>query len=667
MIPAHTLISVALAGLMLVSGMPARAATQRLYLDTFAGARIAGERDGGADTARFDDPYGLVAANDGSLYVADGGEGNRIRKVARNGQVSTVAGARAGFIDGQGAAAAFRTPSALAIDTAGNLYVADTGNHAIRKVTPAGQVSTVAGDSIAGDRNGVAGQARFNGPVGIAVSGRGDIYVADTYNDRLRVIDAKGAVRHLAGSGIAGFRDGPAADARFHTPCAIAFDRQGNLYIADTGNRAIRKLDRHGQVSTVARVNLTDDTTPLALPFSLLAQDDGTVIAGDLARGHLATVSATGVTRLSIETGPEGQRLYRPAGLAAIDGVLYVADAAAHAIVALHNRPGAAPRKRAAVHDELPVGSLWPLAPQDRPHHISGTMGEPRGSLRGPAPRHFHHGLDIPAPPGTPVLAMTAATVSSPLALTEEGGLEEGLQLAALSYIHLQVGRNGAGQLLDPNRFIGTYSRTGILTGVRIRRGARFATGDVLGSVNAMRHVHLEYRPAGAFVNPLLLDLKGWRDGTAPRIGQVRLVGADGLAAPRTNNVLQLRRGTSPYRIEVGAYDPGTPTRRRLGLYRLGYQVLQANRSVADNDATRTNLVFSQLPPDSDFGLVMADTCQAPYFCYTASNVLRAGRAKPGAFDISALRPGRYLLRIVAADYAGNEAHEGRDIALDID
>jgi sugar lactone lactonase YvrE len=143
-----------------------------------AGDGVAGTRDGEAADARFADPFGVAIAPDGTVYVADGG--NLIRRISPDGRVTTVAGGARGFADGVGGAARFNTPSALAIDAGGALYVADTGNNAIRRMTADGRVTTVAGDGVAGYRDGPAREARFNAPIGVAVDASGRVIVADT-------------------------------------------------------------------------------------------------------------------------------------------------------------------------------------------------------------------------------------------------------------------------------------------------------------------------------------------------------------------------------------------------------------------------------------------------------------------------------------------------------
>src|SRR5215204_212899 len=156
----------------------------------------------------FSDPFGVAVAKDGTVYVADAGESNRIRKISPDGNVATLAGGNEGFADGVGTAASFNSPSALALGPGDNIFVADTGNNRIRKITPEGQVSTVAGNGTPGYVDGPVATAQFNGPIGLAVSEGGDIYVADTYNDVIRMITTEGQVTTIAGAGIPGYADG---------------------------------------------------------------------------------------------------------------------------------------------------------------------------------------------------------------------------------------------------------------------------------------------------------------------------------------------------------------------------------------------------------------------------------------------------------------------------
>src|SRR4030095_13057043 len=169
------------------------------YITILAGDGTPHFRDAQPTQAAFVDPFGVAVGKDRTVYVSDAGSTNRIRKIKSDEGVTTLAGGVQGFADGSGAEAYFNPPPALAFDPAGNILVADTGNNRIRRVTPEGLVSTVAGDGTPGYADGHAAQARFNGPVGIAVDGHGVIYVADTYNDRIRKITAGGQVTPVAG------------------------------------------------------------------------------------------------------------------------------------------------------------------------------------------------------------------------------------------------------------------------------------------------------------------------------------------------------------------------------------------------------------------------------------------------------------------------------------
>lgn len=177
-------------------------------IDTLAGDGVGGLRDGAGAQARFADPYALAVDAHGVAYIADAGDNNRIRRVYPDGRVDTLAGTGEGWRDGPGVQAQFHTPSGIALDAAGNVYVADTGNHRIRRIGPDGVVSTLAGDGVAGFADGPAAQARFDAPMGVAVDATGRVYVADTYNDRIRVIEPDGTVRTAAGGEHPGNVDG---------------------------------------------------------------------------------------------------------------------------------------------------------------------------------------------------------------------------------------------------------------------------------------------------------------------------------------------------------------------------------------------------------------------------------------------------------------------------
>lgn len=211
--------------------------------------------DGPGARARFAYPTGVAVNAAGTVYVADQ-HSNTIRKITAPGVVSTLAGtaSRPGHADGVGPAAGFWAPASVAVDAAGTLYVADAGNYTIRKVTPAGVVTTLAG--AAGSRgclDGVGAAARFGAPMGIAVDAQGTVYVADVVYHNIRKITAAGVVSTLAGvAGAFGHVDGPGAVAAFHSPMGVAVDAAATVYVADMGNHVIRKITAAGVVSTLA-------------------------------------------------------------------------------------------------------------------------------------------------------------------------------------------------------------------------------------------------------------------------------------------------------------------------------------------------------------------------------------------------------------------------------
>jgi len=193
----------------------------------------------------------------GNLYVAHSGN-HVIRKITADGVVTTLAGTAGvtGTENGTGATARFNFPNSVAVDGAGDVYVADTKNYAIRKITAAGVVTTLAGAmGVSGSNDGTGSLARFRYPLDVAVDRTGNVYVADWSDHTIRKITAAGVVTTFAGAaGTRGSADGMGAAARFYHPSGVAVDNAGNVYVSDQGNSTIRKITPEGATSTILGV-----------------------------------------------------------------------------------------------------------------------------------------------------------------------------------------------------------------------------------------------------------------------------------------------------------------------------------------------------------------------------------------------------------------------------
>jgi len=653
---------------------------------TIAGDGTAAARDGDAGDARFADPFGVAIGPGGVIYISDAGDSPRIRRISPDGMVSTVAGGERGFSDGNGAAARFDTPSGIAVDAAGILYVADTGNNAIRRVTPEGAVSTLAGGGGGGYRDGAGAQAQFNGPVGIAVDGTGRVLVADTYNDRIRAIGQDGAVTTLAGGAVAGMADGAAADAQFNTPCGVAVDQSGAVLVADTGNSVVRVISPSGIVATASSPIVDGLRRPVGLVTGgrgeiYVADDVGRVV--ELTTGGGARTLAG--SRSGFKDGPGGEARFRRLGSLALaaPGRLVVADAG-NALVRLVGAPSQLPWSRPPSPRINPrfdfdrfatAPLLWPVEPLDGPHEIAGTLGEARGGEGG---QRFHAGIDVRIEEGTPVVAVRDGVVAAPLAASDFGTLTESLRIGPIAYVHIRVGREKGGPLFDTSRFAGAYDAGGKLTGIRVKRGARFETGEEIGTVNPFNHVHLNVGWPGEEYNPLLMRLAHFTDGVPPTIprGGVHLYDEQGQPFTRRVKGRLVIRGRVQTVVDAWDQADGNAARRRLGLYALGYQVLRSDGSPAPGfEAMRDTIVFNRLDVAPDAArLVYAPGSGIPFygqrrtkFLYAVTNTFQNGEAAAGVWDTTSMPPGNYTLRIRAADVRGNEAIANRDLQVTIE
>lgn len=286
---------------------------------TLAGsATVPSATDGAGASAGFNSPVGVASDAAGNIYVADQGS-STIRKVTPEGMVSTLAGSPsvpAGAADGTGASANFYHPASLAVDQLGTIFVADTWNHTIRKVTSTGVVTTVAGVAKSfGTEDGAGNQARFRLPGGVAVDATGHVYVSDTSNHTIRKITPAGLVSTLAGQPrFSGAADGSAASAQFNRPCGLAVDRQGNLFVADSWNHTVRKITPQGQVTTLAgSPGLSGSTDGIGnqarfyYPEGLVLDASGNVYVADGENHTIRKITPSGVvTTLAGKAGHPG-------------------------------------------------------------------------------------------------------------------------------------------------------------------------------------------------------------------------------------------------------------------------------------------------------------------------------------------------------------------------
>ena len=236
-------------------------------------------------------PQGVAVDGAGNVFVADT-DNNTIQKITPGGVVTTLAGSApeglSGSADGTGVAACFSWPTGVAVDGAGNVFVADTDNNTIRKVTPSGVVTTLAGTAgLSGSADGTGSAARFTWPEGVAVDGAGNVFVGDVGNCTIRKITPTGVVTTLAGSaGLSGSADGTGAAARFNSPSGVAVDGAGNVFVADTGNNTIRKISTSGVVTTIVGVAAPASAAnfPGPLPASIVSPSG---VAIDASTGKL--------------------------------------------------------------------------------------------------------------------------------------------------------------------------------------------------------------------------------------------------------------------------------------------------------------------------------------------------------------------------------------------
>ncbi len=316
-------------------------------------AGIPGTTNNTGGNARFNGPSAIALDSAGVRYVVDTNN-HTIRKIEAGGGVNTFAGGAgvSGATDATGGNARFNLPAGIAVDSAKNVYVADTGNHTIRKITSAGVVTTFAGSpGLTGSTNATGSAARFNAPTGLAVDASGNVFVCDAGNHTIRKITSAGVVTTVAGSpGVPGTTNANGGSARFNSPNGITLDTTGNLYVADSGNHAIRKIANNGDVSTFAgltgtsgSIDATGTSARFNTPKAIAIDTAGTFHVADSGNHTIRKITSAGVvTTVAGLAGTSGDvngagttaRFSNPTGIAATpDGFnIYVADTANHTI-----------------------------------------------------------------------------------------------------------------------------------------------------------------------------------------------------------------------------------------------------------------------------------------------------------------------------------------------
>nr|HQU93103.1 hypothetical protein [Pyrinomonadaceae bacterium] len=536
-----------------------------------------------------------------------------------------------------------------------------------------------------GYRDGNLSEALFRGPTGIAVASSGKIFVADTYNDRIRVIE-NGVVSTLAGSG-RGFADGTAA--QFDTPLGLAMWGE-RLLVADAGNRRIRVVEPDGRVWTLAGNSGGDlvDGFPLqasfARPTAIAVAPDGAIYVADgnairvIGRRSFPYVETISSDRRGFRDGnPLTAQFNRPSGLAFdAEGRLLVADSD-NGLVRIFDFQASQTKTESQppkIYTAEEFRSLqpprWPYDPPAAKRDIAGTLGEVRGDIVDQnSEAWFHNGLDIAGGYGETARFIRDEKVLNPMSAENFGTLRELLRMPTIGYIHIRLGRDKDNRTFGDPRFIFSNDLYGKLNGVRVPRGAKFTAGEPIGTLNPMNHVHLIAGPSGAEMNALAaLTLPGVSDGIPPVIEKVT-------AFDESWNEIETQSGSSRIkltgrsRIVVRAFDrmDGNPERRRLGVYRVGYQILNSDGTArTDPDWTIT---FDRNPPWEAVKTVYAIGSKSGYTDETIFNYVVTNRLKPDSFsegflDASAFEPGNYTVRVFAADFFGNQAF--KDIQIEV-
>lgn len=631
----------------------------------------------------FGEPFGIAERN-GAVFVSDGEKGV-IWRISNGNKIEQ-------FVAG------LETPSGIAFDRNGDLIVADSGTNAVLSIDPNGKITQIAGITVhTATKTEMADSTtqpsvvensypRLHGPIGISIAKSGLIFVSDTYNDRICVIE-NGNFRVLAG-GEKGFADG--STPKFDTPTGIAIWRD-KLIVADTGNNRVRVVEEDGSSWTLAGNGESDLNNGTLLsasfvqPIALGVKDDVIFIADRnsirvIGGGVIPSVRTLNDGELGFVDGPlRNAKLNRPSGLAFdSDGNLLIADSDNRVIRIAGDKPTAT----AVTHEDVvamrvnpnnfrnAAPARWPFDPGNAKRDIAGTFGELRGDVKpGNAEIHFHNGLDVVGAYGEMARFVRAEKVLLPEAVQNFSTLRELIRLPTLGYIHVRIGRLANGTTFDDERFQFIKDGYGRLAGVRVPRGTKFNAGEPIGTLNAMNHVHLIAGRSGDEMNAIdALQLPGISDTRSPVIEKI------GLFEQNWHPIETVPVGgriiiDDRIRITVRAFDQidGNSERRRLGIFKAGYQVLKPDMTPADD--THWSITFDRLPPADSVAMVYANGSHSgatgvTIFDYIVTNTVSSERAVDSYFDPNLFEPGNYILRCSVSDYFGNTTY--KDVKIEV-
>ncbi len=464
------------------------------------------------------------------------------------------------------------------------------------------------------------------------------ILVADAGNRRLRVVEPTGKTSTFAGNGVKDSVDGLLFEASFVQPTAIAVDDFGVIYIAD-GN-SIRSIGRRffPLVETVSdtRRGFSDGD----LHFAKFNRPSGLAIGEN---GNLFVADSDNQVVRVFDGAEIGREITKPE----IENLRFSPE---------EFRSLSEPR--------------WTYNPPEKRREIAGTLGEIRGDLKDDTSQvWFHNGLDIAGGYGETARFVRTEKVLEPLAVQNFDTKRELIRMPTLGYIHIRLGREKDGKIFDDERFQFKLNSDKKLTNLRVPRGTKFEAGEAIGTLNSLNHVHLIAGRSGAEMNALdALILPGIVDSVAPTIEKVTLYDENWreIEPERDKTPVKFDGKT---RIVVRAFDQmdGNAGHRKLGVYKLGYQILKDKMSVIDMKST---ISFARMP-DSDFvKLVYAKGSQSGYtpqtfFDYIVTNEVGGDAAREDFFDAGKLPSGNYTLRVFASDFFDNQTFKDIEISVE--